>query len=234
MVIIISKNYVKNALASGIFSVLSTRYHGCADLRSSSCGFLSVSGWGWIFPLTGEPDNRSQCRNLFCHPRVTLCSVLSGSAMPFPGSEGKCVKISALGGIPSGTMSSQPQRLVLWLRLFSWHLIITLLVMTLPLRSGTTGWCSLVVGILRHSKTAGKNLSGKQEKKQEQNKKKKAASKTESVFGFFFFGSLFIFNLLTWSVLCMSESDLVAKVLLPFQKARHARCRPCLGKMEAW
>lgn len=166
------------------------RYCGYAYLWSLSCWSLSdlhlpytgslcmYQDKAELCPLTGEPGNAhtSQCRKPFCHPRVALCSVLSGSAIPFPGSEGKSVKISVLGGIPSGTMSFQLLSLVLWLCLFSWCLIITLLIITLPLRSGTTGWCSLVVGILRDSKTAGKNLSGKKEKKQEQNKKRRQHS----------------------------------------------------------
>lgn len=153
MVIVISKNYLKNAPASGVFSILSRRYCGYAYLRSLSCrspsdlhfpctGFLCMyQDRAELHPLTGEPGSahRSQCRNPFCHPRVTLCSGLSGSAIPFPGSEGKNGKISALRGVPSGTMSSQPQSLVLWLRLFSWCLIVTLLIINLRLRSGTTG-----------------------------------------------------------------------------------------------
>lgn len=147
MIIIISKNYLKNALASAIFSVLSMRYRGYTYLRSLPCiSHAQVSSayvrieLNYILWLR----NRTvlvglSVENLLVIQGVTLCSVLSGSAIPFPASEGKSVKISVLRGILSGTMSSQLQSLVLWLRLFSWRLIITLLIVTLPLRSGTTG-----------------------------------------------------------------------------------------------
>lgn len=120
---------------------------------------------------------------------------------------GRVWRFQRSGGMPSETVSSQPQSLVLWLSPFSWHLIITLLIMTLPLRSGTTGWCSLVVGILRDSKTAGKNLSGKKENMQEQIKKRRQ----RSVLSLCLDGFIFFFNFLTCSVLCMSESVMIVK-----------------------
>jgi len=199
------------------------KYHGCTYLRSLSCRsqsdlhFPCTGSLGTyqnraeLRPLTGEPVSapRSQCRNPFCHPRVTLCSVLSGSTIPFPGSEGKSVKISVLGGIPSATTSAQLQSLVLWLRLFSWHFILTLVTMALPLRSGTMRRYSLLAGILRDRKTAGKSLSGKKEKKKEQNKNRQQHSVLSlclDSLGLFFF-----LNILTCSVLCMSESVMVPK-----------------------
>lgn len=114
MVKLSQKNYLKNGLASGMFSMLSMRYGGCTSLQSLSRRSLSELHfpcvgsprmcWGRpeLCPLTGEPDSacRSRCRNPFCHPRVTLCSVLPGSAIPFPGSEEKSVRISALRGDP--------------------------------------------------------------------------------------------------------------------------------------
>lgn len=134
---------------------------------------------------------------------------------PFPGCGGKRVKISMLRGILSGAVSSQPQSLVLWLRLFSWHLIITLLILILPLRSSTTWWCSVVVGILRDSKTAGKNISGKKEKKARTKQKIKAVLSSGSVFRWIFY----FFHIRTCSVLCKAESVMTAKrYYCPFRR----------------
>lgn len=112
-------------------------------------------------------------------------------------------------------MSSQPQSLVLWLCLFSWHLIITLLILILPWRSSTTWWYLVVDGILRDSKTAGENISGKKEKIARTKQKIKAVLNSRSVFRWIFK----FFNLPTCSVLCKAESFMAAKrYYCPFRK----------------
>lgn len=108
MIIIISKNYLKNALASAIFSVLSMRYCGYTYLWSLPCishAQVSSAYVGIELNYVLWLQNRTvlvglSVENLLVIQGVTLCSVLSGSAIPFPASEGKSVKISVLRGDP--------------------------------------------------------------------------------------------------------------------------------------
>lgn len=115
MVIITSKYIWKNVPASGIFSVFRMRYHGYAYLWCLFCSSPSdlhfpypgslcmCQGRAELCPLLRNWSvliGLSQCQNHFCHPRVTMHSVVSGSATPFPGSERKSMKISALHGHP--------------------------------------------------------------------------------------------------------------------------------------
>lgn len=99
---------------------------------------------------------------------------------PIPGSGGRGWKFQCSGASWVGPWALSH---IVWFCgfLFSWHLIITQLFLILPLRSSTTWWYLVVAGILRDSKTAGKNISGKKEKLARTKQKMKAVLSCGSV-----------------------------------------------------
>lgn len=202
-------------LASGIFSILSTRYHDYAELRSLSCRSLSVSGWGWIIPLTGEPVSVSK---LFLSSKGDSVFCSFWKCHPFPWLRGEvCEDFSAQGdpewdhelsAAESGFVAAPVQ---------------------LALNHNTVSHDSAFE--IRHhgvmfaccwnterQQNSWQEFFWEARKKQEQNKKRRQCSKL-SLCSKKFFLNLFIFHLLTWSVLCMSESVLVAITTLSESEA---------------
>lgn len=171
----------------------------CITLAQVSFAVLQDrSGWHRLVRKLSTSD-RSRCRKPSCRPRTTVCSLLAGSAIFSSLSQKGHLHVwgSQRWAGSRVALSSQPQTLVLWLRLLSWRLFIVCLWDPAP-------WdevCSLLEywDAAKQLTSIFQGWGGGRIKA-----KKEGSIPWESAFTWILF--LSFFNLLTFSVLCTSGS----------------------------